>query len=83
MDGSFNMNDGRAGLGGALSYEHGELIMTFSIAGQCSSHNIAEAKATWFGSKWCKQNGYTNIIMELDSLLIINMLKKNKASSSG
>ncbi|WMV26426.1 hypothetical protein MTR67_019811 [Solanum verrucosum] len=33
-DESFNMNDGRAGLGGALRYEHGELIMEFSIAVQ-------------------------------------------------
>ncbi|KAH0696221.1 hypothetical protein KY290_013579 [Solanum tuberosum] len=47
----------------------------------CASHDIAEAKATWFGGKWCKQNGYTNIIVELDSLLITNMLKEKTASS--
>ncbi|KAK6796465.1 hypothetical protein RDI58_004166 [Solanum bulbocastanum] len=51
------------------------------LINKCASHDIAEAKAAWFGGKWCKQNGYTNIIVELDSLLITNMLKEKKASS--
>ncbi|KAK4709986.1 hypothetical protein R3W88_004499 [Solanum pinnatisectum] len=61
----------------------GSLLWHFLSLCSAASHDIAEAKAAWFGGKWCKQNGYTNIIVELDSLLITNMLKEqNEATSS-
>ncbi|PHT90463.1 Ethylene-responsive transcription factor [Capsicum annuum] len=46
-DGSFNINNGKAGLGGALRDDNGDLIMAFSIKAHCDNHNIAEAKAAW------------------------------------
>lgn len=80
-DGSFNNNNGKAGLGGALRYDNGDLIMAFSIKAHCNNHNIAEAKAAWYGINWCLQNGYNNFTIESDSTVITDMLKNKKASN--
>ncbi|WMV20176.1 hypothetical protein MTR67_013561 [Solanum verrucosum] len=45
-DGSFNISNGKAGHGGALRDEEGELIKAFSVPIECFSHNETEAKAT-------------------------------------
>ncbi|WMV20212.1 hypothetical protein MTR67_013597 [Solanum verrucosum] len=37
--GSFNISNGKAGLGGALRDEEGKLIMAFSVPIECSGHN--------------------------------------------
>ncbi|KAM3396874.1 hypothetical protein P3S68_000386 [Capsicum galapagoense] len=80
-DGSFNNNNGKAGLGGALRDDNGDLIMAFSIKAHCNNHNIAEAKAAWYGINWCLQNGYNNFTIESDSTVITDMLKNKKASN--
>ncbi|XP_075098987.1 uncharacterized protein LOC142175879 [Nicotiana tabacum] len=50
------------------------MVMAFASSfGNCSS-NFAEAKAALFGVQWYITNGFSNIILECDSLLIINML---------
>ncbi|KAK4730272.1 hypothetical protein R3W88_023260 [Solanum pinnatisectum] len=53
--------------------------MAFSVPIECSSHNETEAKASLYGCKWCIQNGYTNLNIELDSSLIVGMLTYGKA----
>ncbi|KAH0729146.1 hypothetical protein KY290_000325 [Solanum tuberosum] len=35
---------------------------------------MAEAKAILFGIKWCLDKGFTNILVESDSMLITNMI---------
>ncbi|XP_070003207.1 uncharacterized protein LOC142165790 [Nicotiana tabacum] len=42
--------------------------------GTCSS-NVAKAKTVLIGLTWCNENDFFNIIIEGNSLLIINMLK--------
>ncbi|KAK4715805.1 hypothetical protein R3W88_014143 [Solanum pinnatisectum] len=49
--------------------------MAFSSSLSNDSSNTAEAKAAFYGLKWCVQNGINNLIMEGDSMLIINMIK--------
>ncbi|KAH0648148.1 hypothetical protein KY285_033396 [Solanum tuberosum] len=55
--------------------------MAFSVPIECSSHNETEAKTSLYGCKWCIQNGYTNLNIELDSSLIVGMLTDEKANS--
>ncbi|XP_075083870.1 uncharacterized protein LOC142167802 [Nicotiana tabacum] len=69
-DGSFNKEDGKAGLGGALRDNKGDIIMAFSFPYKCNNHNLAEAYATWFEVNWCTQNGFMTFTLELDSTLV-------------
>lgn len=55
--------------------------MAFSVQILCKSRNEAEAKAAWFGGRWCIHNCHTSFIIEMDSLLIANMLNEGKSSS--
>ncbi|XP_059285035.1 uncharacterized protein LOC132038376 [Lycium ferocissimum] len=75
-DGSSISTNGKAGIGGVVSNEQGDFIMGFSIPVNSSSNNHAKMEAASFGSNWCIQNGFTNIHIELDSLLITEMLIK-------
>ncbi|KAK4355319.1 hypothetical protein RND71_024290 [Anisodus tanguticus] len=72
-DDSHNSEDD-IGAGGIVSDSNGQLIMAFAkfLGG---SSNLVEAKAALYGVKWCISNGFRNIILESDSLIIINMLE--------
>lgn len=50
--------------------------MAFFVPVTSTRNNMTKALAAKFGVKWCKQQGYTNFILELDSLIIANMLIK-------
>ncbi|XP_060195042.1 uncharacterized protein LOC132624254 [Lycium barbarum] len=43
--------------------------------GQCSN-NMTEALAIWKGINICKDNGFRNVMVESDSLMVINMIKE-------
>lgn len=53
-----------------------EMIMAFAIPTKCSSNNLAEAYATMVGTAWCVSHGDTNFVLELDSLIMVNVLKE-------
>lgn len=55
--------------------------MAFSASAKCNSHNCAEAQAAFFGINWCETNGYSNFTIELDSMLVLNMLKEGKTNN--
>ncbi|KAK4352242.1 hypothetical protein RND71_027760 [Anisodus tanguticus] len=62
------------GAGGIVRDSNGQLIMAFvKFLGKGIS-NLAEATAL-YGVKWRMSNGFRNIILESDSLIIINMLE--------
>ncbi|XP_060197735.1 uncharacterized protein LOC132626759 isoform X2 [Lycium barbarum] len=73
-DGSHNCEDD-IGAGGIVRDSNGNLIMAFAKSLGKGSSNLAEAKAALYGMKWCISNGFRNIILESDSLIIINMLE--------
>ncbi|XP_060202921.1 uncharacterized protein LOC132631356 [Lycium barbarum] len=75
-DGSFCSATDRAGIGGILRNDKGDFIMAFSYSVDCETNNHAEALAAEFGINWCIQQGLNNIILELDSQIIANMLKE-------
>ncbi|WMV45586.1 hypothetical protein MTR67_038971 [Solanum verrucosum] len=51
--------------------------MAFFFPVECKNSNMVEAMAVEFGVKWCNQHGYTNFILELDSMNIVNVLANN------
>jgi len=80
-DGSFFSNDKRAGIGGIVRHDNGNIIIAFSIPVQCNGNNHAEILAVDYGIKWCINHGYNNLQIELDSLVIANMLR-NKSTNN-
>ncbi|MCD9558434.1 hypothetical protein HAX54_015808 [Datura stramonium] len=62
-------------IGGIIRDHNGDMIMDLSMAIQCDSNNQAEAATVSYGLKWCSENGYTKIQLELKSLIITNILK--------
>ncbi|OIT31135.1 hypothetical protein A4A49_64393, partial [Nicotiana attenuata] len=74
IDGS-SFNDGRTGAGGIVRDHEAKLVMAFSQQLDIETNNYSEAKAAWFEVHWCLSNGYFNIILECDSMLIIHMLQ--------
>lgn len=77
-DGSFMGTNARAGIGGVVRNDSGNLIMAFSIPVQCHSNNQAEAIAAKYGVDWCNNHNITKFDIEIDSLIIANMVKNQK-----
>ncbi|PHT27304.1 hypothetical protein CQW23_33091 [Capsicum baccatum] len=73
-DGSALQNPGSIGGGGILRDHHGNLIYAFSTPFGIGTNNQAEVKAAIFGVTWCIQHGYTKLILEVDSALLIQWL---------
>ncbi|XP_075080103.1 uncharacterized protein LOC142165450 [Nicotiana tabacum] len=76
-DGSYIKESGKASIGGNNRDEEGNCIMAFAMWIDCDSHNMAEARATEFGGKWCNQFGFTNFVLELDSNIIVIMVNQD------
>lgn len=66
-------SDERAGLGGALRNDNGDIIMAFSFSYICNNHNLVEAYATILGITWFIQKRYTTFTLEMDSLLLVDI----------
>lgn len=75
-DGSFPLSSGEAGVCGIIGVFKRENKMGFAIPTKCGSNNLAEVYATMVGAAWCVSHGYTNFVLELDSLIVVNMLKE-------
>ncbi|CAN4107086.1 unnamed protein product [Withania somnifera] len=52
--------------------------MAFAKMLQFCNNNYAELSACHFAILWCTSNNYRNIILELDSLLVVEMIQGNK-----
>ncbi|XP_060210413.1 uncharacterized protein LOC132637320 [Lycium barbarum] len=72
-DGSFSSNG--AGIGGILRSSERNMVMAFVVPVDCNSSSMAEAYAVKHDMQWCLQNGSNNIVLELDSLMIVEMLQ--------
>ncbi|XP_019259768.1 PREDICTED: uncharacterized protein LOC109237833 [Nicotiana attenuata] len=78
IDGCSKGNPGSAGGGGLIRDHNGVLIGAFAeFYGDCSC-NIAEAKAMRRGIKMYITNGLTNVIVEYDSAIILNLIKRTR-----
>ncbi|KAK4375097.1 hypothetical protein RND71_005774 [Anisodus tanguticus] len=73
-------NPGPGGGGGCLRDHNGDMVMAFSLfLGHCTN-NIAEASAILIGMIWCIDNEVLNVIIESDSLIVIDAINKKNTS---
>ncbi|PHT36728.1 hypothetical protein CQW23_24428 [Capsicum baccatum] len=81
VDGCSKGNPGPAVGGGIIRDHAGVMISTFvEFYGECSN-NLAEAKAMFTGISICLNKGPRNVIVESDSMIIINLIKRVKKTS--
>lgn len=73
-DGSHNSVDS-IGAGGIIRDSNGKIMMAFAKYLGIGSSNLAEAKAIIYGLQWCISHRFQSIILESDSLIIVNMIK--------
>lgn len=79
-DGCSKGNPGASGGGGCLRDHNGNLVMAFrSFLGNCTN-NFAEASAILIDMNWCINNGILNVIIESDSMIVINSINKKMTS---
>lgn len=71
-------NLGESGASGVLRNEEGRLQFAFAASTRMRSNNQAELLALLFGLHRCKELGFTNVIPELDSLLVVNWLREGR-----
>nr|XP_009782237.1 PREDICTED: uncharacterized protein LOC104231013 [Nicotiana sylvestris] len=77
-DGNFFHSSGLAGMGGIVKDCRGDLIMAFVVPNTCSNNDLAEGYAAKHGIEWCIQHGFSDIILEIDSLITANIYVEAK-----
>ncbi|KAK4721889.1 hypothetical protein R3W88_012122 [Solanum pinnatisectum] len=73
-DGCSKGSPGSAGGGGILRDDSGFPIMAYSDYYGDYTNNVAESNAILQEMQWCITNGYKNVDIESDSMIIINMI---------
>ncbi|KAH0661517.1 hypothetical protein KY284_026448 [Solanum tuberosum] len=73
-DGSALSNPGRIGAGGILRDQDGEMLLAFATPMGEGTNNQAEIGAAIFGMTWLLQLGYMNVILEVDSQLLVEWI---------
>ena len=75
-DGCSRGNPGRAGGGGILRDDKGNFLLTFSSFFGNGTSIQAETRTLLFGVKLCLSCGYINLHIEVDSLVLVHILKQ-------
>ncbi|XP_069145909.1 uncharacterized protein [Solanum lycopersicum] len=78
-DGSALTNEGKIGAGGIIRDKEGKMIMAFSTPLGEGSNNQAEIEAALFGLTWAFELGFKNILLDLDSLLVVQWISNKIA----
>ncbi|KAH0746322.1 hypothetical protein KY285_007979 [Solanum tuberosum] len=73
-DGSALSNPGKIGAGGILRDHKGQMILAFATRLGEDTNNQAEMEAAIFGLTWSLQVGYRNVILEVDSQLLVDWI---------
>ncbi|XP_060202495.1 uncharacterized protein LOC132630930 [Lycium barbarum] len=63
------------GGGGLIRDDKGRLSFAYSINLGKGTNNWAEAKALQYGVDWCMNKGWYNIVIEVDSLLLVRAIQ--------
>ncbi|OIT05818.1 hypothetical protein A4A49_61584 [Nicotiana attenuata] len=77
-DGSFCANADKAGIGGVVRKRNGQMVMAFSAPVHFLTNNYSEVLvllSTLFAILWCCDHNCQDLILELDSLLVVNMIR--------
>ncbi|CAI9777979.1 unnamed protein product [Fraxinus pennsylvanica] len=75
-DGCCLGNPGICGAGGIIRNENGDIVIAFAEKLDEGTNNGAELQALLYGLRHAKRMGITRLEVELDSLIIINWLKR-------
>ena len=67
---------GRLGAGGIWRDKSGQLLMAFATTLGEGTNNKVEIEAAIFGLTWALDLGYKNIILEMDSQLVVNWINQ-------
>ncbi|KAK6782003.1 hypothetical protein RDI58_019799 [Solanum bulbocastanum] len=70
-DGSARENPGKIGAGGILRDHTGRMVLAFATPLGDGTSIQAEVEAALFGLSWSLEMGYENIILEVDSQLLV------------
>ncbi|KAK4344299.1 hypothetical protein RND71_037393 [Anisodus tanguticus] len=70
-----------AGIGGIIRDNNSNFIQAFSKPVHCGNNNQTEAIAARFTFQWSLAEGFDNVTVEMDSLIIINMLNNNSSDN--
>ncbi|XP_059295412.1 uncharacterized protein LOC132048740 [Lycium ferocissimum] len=73
-DGSSIKEKKKAGAGGIIRDHEGRMILAFTQSIGYCSNNEAEIKAAQIGLYYCSTLGLKNVILEMDSKLIVDMI---------
>ncbi|XP_040996142.1 uncharacterized protein LOC121242329 [Juglans microcarpa x Juglans regia] len=79
VDGSSINNPGILGAG-VVRNEFGKMVFMFAESIGSGSNNLAEVIALRRGLEHCKRLGLNNIIIEMDSLLVVNWVQDGRCS---
>ncbi|KAH0662267.1 hypothetical protein KY284_027198 [Solanum tuberosum] len=66
---------GRAGTGGICNDHRGKIIIAFARSIGRDITNIVEANAALNDLEWCSQHELSNVILECDSKIVVEMIK--------
>ncbi|XP_055826362.1 uncharacterized protein LOC129894731 [Solanum dulcamara] len=75
-DGSALTNPDNIGGGGILRNASCDLMFAYAIPLGSGTNNQAEIKAAIFGLSWCLHLGYNQVILEVDSQLLLKWLQQ-------
>lgn len=77
VEGSYQGNMGPCGEGGVIQDEDVNLKVTFFAKYEDGTNNGAKLEALISGIKLCKTMNHQNIIIEMDSTLVVSWLMKH------
>lgn len=78
---SYFEHNGKVGIDDIARDDKGNFLFVFAAPVQCKEHNSVEVMAGQFATKWLKNIGYTKGIVEIDSLMIVNMMKEKTSNN--
>ncbi|MCD9559533.1 hypothetical protein HAX54_017533 [Datura stramonium] len=69
-------NNDKVGMGGIARDRNGDFLFAFAAPIQCKDHNSAEVMAAKFAVQWITNRGHKESIVEMDSMIVINMMNE-------
>ena len=76
FDGADRGNPGIAGIGCIINDDTGKWIAKKSMSIHPTSNNLAELEALEKGLQLCQKLGLSNIVIEVDSQIVLNAIRK-------
>jgi ribonuclease HI len=76
FDGALKGNPGRTGMGGVIGDDQGKIIRLYTGSLGNSTNNAVEFRSLEIGLEILRREGMTNIVVEGDSMLVINTARK-------